>query len=225
VVGSGQALSGRGKGNEIDAHDVVVHVNNVPQPEFHADVGHRTDILFTSECAISDRYSNQDEIKFEVADGGETWCWSHDNCFNLKGAVFRCPFDYRNSCASDVMAGLVREAVAESYMALGFSRLEVSELVWHMRRPGTPYCCDPSTGFHAVVTMALTCASVDLYGFSGTTTIDGHGVTDGPPGYVGHGIEKEHELLHRMIDHSLPASDYPEATRSSWALTNVVLRD
>eukprot|EP00966_Prymnesium_polylepis_P045675 1057492-Prymnesium_polylepis.1 len=121
------------------------------------------------------------------------------------------------------MAGLVREAVAESYMALGFSRLEVSELVWHMRRPGTPYCCDPSTGFHAVVTMALTCASVDLYGFSGTTTIDGHGVTDGPPGYVGHGIEKEHELLHRMIDHSLPASDYPEATRSSWALTNVRL--
>eukprot|EP00966_Prymnesium_polylepis_P075021 1740378-Prymnesium_polylepis.1 len=221
VVGSGRVLRHKRLGSEIDAHDVVVHVNNVPDPEYREDAGSRTDILFTTMCALSDM-SNHDEIKFEIADGGEEFCWSRDPCHNVKGVVFRSPFDPHNSCAGDHGVNVIRDASEESAFGLGFSSLEASQLAWHVRRADTPYCCDPSTGFHAVLTMALECNHLDLYGFSGSTTIDGHG---GEGGYLGHEIEKEHLALYRMIDHTLAAGDYTDALRDRWTSTNLTLKD
>ena len=40
------------QGPQIDAHDVVVHVNNKPTREYQQDMGTRTDLLFTTLCAV-----------------------------------------------------------------------------------------------------------------------------------------------------------------------------
>ena len=69
---------------------------------------------------------------------------------------------------------------------------------------------------HAILTFALACDSLTLYGFSGEGTIDAHEMSGV------HNIELEHALLQRLIDFSLPASAFPsEQTRVAWAATKV----
>ena len=75
-------------------------------------------------------------------------------------------------------------------------------------------------GLHALLTMAFACKEVDLYGFSGSTTIDGHPITDE------YGIEFEHAAIAMLIDRTLPRYDYPdEATRLAWSRTTVRYAD
>ena len=55
VVGSSNVLSGAGHGAAIDAHDVVVRMNEAPTATFEEDVGARTDVRFVGlarECNI-----------------------------------------------------------------------------------------------------------------------------------------------------------------------------
>ena len=44
IVGSGPSERGRGRGHEIDAHDVVIRINNHTVKGFEADYGTRTDV-------------------------------------------------------------------------------------------------------------------------------------------------------------------------------------
>ena len=55
-------------------------------------------------------------------------------------------------------------------------------------------------------------------GFTGTDTYDGR--TEG----VVHNIEGEHRVLHRLINKSIPLSEFPdETTFRAWETTNVSL--
>lgn len=99
---------------------------------------------------------------------------------------------------------------------MGMSACFVSELVHYVRRKGTPYAGKPTTGFHAVATMAFVCEQVDLYGFSGDATMDGHRISED------HQIEREHAVLRTLIEHALPLTEFPsEETYFAWARTRV----
>ena len=87
-------------------------------------------------------------------------------------------------------------------MAIGISAPFVARTVAHLRREGTVYHDEPSTGLHAIYTMALLCESVDLYGFEGDGTIDHH--------FIGHTIRMEHRLMRLLANHSLPDADFPD---------------
>ena len=54
VVGSSGAMLAAERGAEIDAHDVVAHVNSLPHPDLFATLGSRTDLFFGTLCTIED---------------------------------------------------------------------------------------------------------------------------------------------------------------------------
>ena len=208
VVGSGANLAGRGLGTEIDAHDVVVHVNNIPTLANAADQGSRTDVLFSTLCNFVDNECTGStdwswcEVHQEIQGGGEVTCPVYTT-YN------RCPFHaafYRNqvldSC-SERLSILERAASSTATIGLAMSSEFVSRTAHHMRRRSGNYCCDPSTGFHAVLTIGMLCNTVDLYGFHGTASVDGHP--------IGHDIMTEHALLRQVVNRSLPDEDYPSA--------------
>ena len=92
----------------------------------------------------------------------------------------------------------------------------VTRLVHHVCRDGTPYAGKPTTGFHALVAMAFACQSVELYGFSGSETYNGHQVSPD------HGLEAEHAAIAALINRTLSPADYPdEETAVAWERTNV----
>lgn len=72
----------------------------------------------------------------------------------------------------------------------------------------------PTTGFHALLTMALACKSVRLYGFAGSANLDGHGIS------ASHGIAQEHLLLDRLVAHTLRM---PASLRDAWATADVTV--
>ena len=54
----------------------------------------------------------------------------------------------------------------------------------------------PTTGFYALVMLALSCKSLRLYGFSGSTSADEHVITGD------HNINGEHQLIHAISPES-----------------------
>jgi len=195
LVGSGASLLGRGYGAAIDAHDVVVHVNNIPASHMHGDMGSRTDVLFSTPCNVG----HEDEtMEIEHFNDGEWICNTAGGC-PFRAAVFRSPVA-PNSC-SDGERARIERAGSTSSIGLGVGSKAASDQARHFRREGTDYCCEePSTGLHALVSLALTCRVVRLYGFRGSETFDGH--------FEGHDIEKEHALERAMIEVRLDRSDF-----------------
>ena len=176
-------------------------------------MGARTDVLFGTLCAewLSE---DSDRLVLEFANGGDDHCYSYGaaQC-PFPAVVFRSAALDGGSC--DGSDALVR-AAPRSHLAFGVSARFASELVHHVRRSDGAYPGKPTTGFHAVATMALACGEVELYGFSGSTTIDGHVMT------ADHNIEAEHGALRRLIEHTLPDGDYPsEQTRIEWSRTRI----
>ena len=227
VVGSGAVLRGRGLGSEIDAHDTVVHVNKIPTEALWADMGNRTDVLFNTLCAVhevdhSDLWPDDTEqwpdigIRIGMQGGDqEIECSSRGDCWGIKAVIFR---NYnRDSCGGDRSASWIKEAARNSHFALGFSADFISTAAHYLQREGSPYCCDPSTGFHAALTMAFACESVQLFGFGGDSTIDGH-----HGGNVGHGIEAEHALLHVLARHQLTASELGSTFGALWPRAQLI---
>ena len=207
VVGSGAALAGTFLGSQIDSHDVIVHVNNLPELLMRPHSGSRTDVLFSTLCNERIEAAGRPSIKLGH---GQGWCDTHGTC-PFTAAIFR----------SDVFDPLcihntIIDSSGESRANLGMSACFVSELVHYVRRKDTPYAGKPTTGFHAVATMAFVCEQVDLYGFSGSATVDGHGISED------HQLEREHAVLRALIEHALPMTDFPsKETYFAWARTRV----
>ena len=122
----------------------------------------------------------------------------------------------RDSCGGGRAREWIERANRDSTFALGYSRDPVSEAAHALRAQGTPYCCDPSTGLHAVLTMGLACESVELFGFAGSTTIDDHP--------EGHAIEAEHALLRKLADKELPAENFNDWLRPLWPYVNLIYK-
>lgn len=72
----------------------------------------------------------------------------------------------------------------------------------------------PTTGFHAVLAFALECGRLDLYGFKGELTADGHLMS------ADHGIEREHAILDKLSRREQVAN-MPQWLRRRWASTRV----
>ena len=211
VIGSGANLHGRGFGPAIDAHNVVVHVNNVPLAANAADQGSRTDVLFSTLCNFDDArctggYDAEScVINLEYQGGGQRKCHlnDHDNC-PFQVAMFRGRAG--NSCGEG--RDKLSRAASTSTIGLAISQDFVSNTVHYLRRPGSDFCdpigndCEASTGLHAILTFAMLCTSVDLYGFHGTGTIDNHG--------IGHDVPMEHALLRQLVNQSLPDAAFPD---------------
>ena len=207
---------------------MVVHVNNVPIAANAADQGSRTDILFSTLCNFEDRdctggYNARScQISLEYQGGGQRLCRldDHDNC-PFQVAMFRGRAG--NSCGEG-RDKLVR-ASSTSTIGLAISQDFVSNTVHYLRRPGSEYCnpsdipsCDASTGLHAILTFAMMCTSVDLYGFQGTGTINNH--------VIGHDVSMEHALMHRLVNRSLPDAAFPDAQMAlRWRDTRVAYGD
>lgn len=68
LVTSGASVLGTGWGKLIDAHDVVVRLNNAPSHSFGADVGFRTDLRYTNGF-----YEGFREVDSEAVIAGK-WC-------------------------------------------------------------------------------------------------------------------------------------------------------
>jgi len=236
LVGSGAVLSGRELGAEIDgSHDYVVHINNIPRASQAADMGHRTDIFFTTLCTVSrpdwdnvevekrpvnDEDDDMDETC--VLDDGRHRCNQGGHPF--RAVVFRAPQD--NGWCPDDAEDMVQDAARETSLPLGMSKDFISQAAHYLRRDDDDaphadlYRGKPTTGLHAMLTMALACQSLTLYGFSGSATADGHRMSED------HGIEREHALLHALVDHSLPTSAFPPHSpiAGHWWRTNVTFR-
>ena len=232
---SGPPLWGRSKSKKIGSKSISEHlttpfsarstVNNIPTDDLRADMGTRTDILFTTGCAIievdrTNRWPAQgdDEIEIEVQGGGAVTCYSHDKCYGVKAVLFRSY--HRDSCGGGRASEWVKVASksGDARFGLGFASDFVSRMA-HALRVG-PYCCDPTTGFHAVLTMAFMCGTVELYGFSGTSTINNH-----HGGNVGHGIEQEHALLRALANRTVPDQYMPDELRTLWSDTHIIYND
>ena len=223
VIGSGKSLYGKNLGAQIDAHDVVMHVNNIPLPEEHVDLGSRTDILFSTFCAAkhAKHKTTGGYDGFSVAYRTEPSPVYSDVCQTVGG--YPCPFPalvFRSSildatCQSKHKAEEMSRFTTAVTMC-GTPPSMVSRLVHHVRRDGTPYAGKPTTGFHALVAMAFACQSVELYGFSGSETYNGHQVS------ADHGLEAEHAAIAALINRTLSPADYPdEETAVAWERTNV----
>jgi len=189
-----------------------------------ADQGSRTDMMFTSLCAVRQvdigRDWPDDEdcddyecgVDIEVSGHGEEICYTGDACHGIKAMVFRSW--HADSCGGGRAKEWIDLAARRSSFGLGFSAARVSEAIHYLEREGGPFCCDPTTGAHAVLTMALACETVVLYGFAGIGTIDGHHETLGTD-HDGHGVNAEHRLYHALQAHKLPEAD---VTPALWPL-------
>ena len=71
---------------------------------------------------------------------------------------------------------------------------------------------DPSTGFHAVLTMAFQCKRLTAFGFDGDATYDGHEITPEHP------IAIEHVLL-RLLQRGGAIAGLPRG----WERTQLVM--
>ena len=236
VIGSGAALRGRSLGPEIDANDVVVHVNNRPDPSDRHDMGSRTDILFTTpnaynshwDCSASEpfRPNSNCMLDVEYMHAGEDKCCSGDPCHydvcSVRGVLFKNEGG-EDACPTHIRRDLERTS-SGSLISLGVAASFTGDLAVYFRRTGSPYHGtprpgtvehpgDPSTGLHAVITMAFACDIVTLYGFRGDATIDGH-----HGGYAGHSIAAEHVLLQDLANHTVAAEHFVEpAYYERWA--------
>lgn len=68
LVTSGSNILKTGWGGAIDAHDVVVRLNNAPSKKFEKDVGSRTDLRYTNGY-----YEGSRDSKLEAVIAGK-WC-------------------------------------------------------------------------------------------------------------------------------------------------------
>lgn len=246
VIGSGAALRGRGLGPQIDAHDVVIHVNNRPDPSDRNDMGSRTDILFTTpnayqglgDCGGTAPFMRDGNcmLGIEYMHVGEDRCCTGDPCrydvCTVQGVLFKSYDGYPIHCPVPGQEWTAREymerASSSSLIALGQAAPFTGQLATHFRREGSPYHGvpapgtheqpgDPSTGLHAVITMAFACTNVTLFGFRGSSTIDGH-----HGGYAGHSIAAEHLLLQDLADHTVAAEHFVQpAYYERWRTVNL----
>lgn len=65
---SGSSILKTGWGKAIDAHDVVVRLNNAPSSKFAKDVGARTDLRYTNGF-----YEGSRDMELEGVIAGK-WC-------------------------------------------------------------------------------------------------------------------------------------------------------
>jgi hypothetical protein len=178
LVGASGLMKGSNAGEDIDDHTAVIRLNRMPTPEFHSDFGARTDVLYLSK-----------EWGGAVAlMGGEnprtSMCEDVPGCTQVavltRGDLGLC--DPGNMASTwgptHPLVGCTHTNVSRM-VATGFSTLN-----------GTL----ATTGLHALFTFLPVCGELDLYGFGGTSTADGHTESEG------HNLREEHHIQAKVIN-------------------------
>lgn len=220
VVGSSNVLSGAGHGAAIDAHDVVVRMNEAPTATFEEDVGARTDVRFVGlarECNIVEllyREATRDETSTLVVHPTELALAFHlvNATFGAFGARLKPRLARRLAVMRPSFCGHVARRWMNAYSD-DLTRAH-SENV------------QPSTGLLATAFAAHAgCAAVDLYGFgwshgagprwyydraatcpskaSYKTTKNGGAVEPLPYWFPDHDFDFETRLLRDLADHGV----------------------
>ena len=244
MVGGGHGVLERMRGDEIDAHDVVIRVNRLVcragAPDCHMPassqvdtryLGSQTDLLVLDRCFAGrqEEYLNEEEddgYRFafygDGSDRGLGQCHPsgyHADCpfsaLVYKGATPWMDHDYCTGEHAHV-SDLRRKVSHSREVAFGIMTDELMDGVAAMRgyRTGDTEYDKPTTGFYAVVALAPLCKELDLYGFSGDTTADGHVISSD------HSIAREHALLRDLSEHR-PIASMPESLRAVWPSTRL----
>lgn len=207
MVGSAASLQGQARGPEIDAHDTVVRMNRLPPPELHRDMGQRTDIYFKN--LLSDFTHNRTRVWYMEAPSKQRkgksnnppggWCQHRHP--SKKGCEFGAIL-YEG--ASKEQQRKLKWLSPRPEMSLPYARqsdlLHVAEHSFALFGDGKKV---PSAGFKAFLTCAVLCNSISLYGFAGTSTLDGHFLA-----HTRHDLEMEHAVLERLAAGEIRDADF-----------------
>jgi len=216
LVGSSEALRGKGLGAVIDMHDTVIRINRLPLPQHYADFGQKTDIYFGEPGYGFGNPGYEEHVNFYSDEsGGKYTIQSFENEVNKVKARVNCSLaDGGEACgrfATLIMKGADAERFNKNPLPFR-ERFPLNEPGWTPRSTAFPvgYQTDdintaafkvlgekqPSNGFHAFLTFAPLCASMALYGFEGTGTYDGHDMNPV------HALDKEHAIYQRLMERS-----------------------
>lgn len=177
-----------------------------------ADLGQRTDVYVLDRC-----YGPEGTfVDVEYVGGFHVHC-------DLRGA---CPFRaivfrgnnqrWESGCVGQVQGNDgMRASAYDSRVAVGIEMDSTLNAVLDLRAFEPPETNKPTTGLHAVVMMAFACATVRLYGFAGSTTLDGH------PMHVSHNIDAEHALLAFLASADVDELPASSEFRAAWRNTDV----
>jgi hypothetical protein len=193
IVGSGATLLGRHLGARIEAHQLVVRVNRLAEQASDADLGSRTDVLFSKLSRYDARTHTL--VPFATAGSKPIRC----PIVASQAPISKCPFraivfryDRSNNTNSLRVMTSLKTAALNSYLSLGLEHPDIYVAVHTIAGTNTS---EATTGFHAVHTFRTICGRISLFGFVGNATLDGHRI-------INHRLDLEHKLLHDMQIHA-----------------------
>mmetsp|Transcript_81683 Transcript_81683/g.229946 ORF Transcript_81683/g.229946 Transcript_81683/m.229946 type:complete len:318 (-) Transcript_81683:93-1046(-) len=195
LVGSSAALKGRGLGGEIDSHDTVIRVNRIPTEHFVLDFGSRTDVLFSGPRADGKDMFDKRVVRYRTFGGQVENCsFGAERCgftsMVFKGADF---VEYNRTWNQVWPKSEPGWKPRTSTFALGYQSDLVNIFAFKLLNRSKP--SRPSNGLHAFLTFGLMCKQMNLYGFAGQGTADGHRLD-----FNVHNLTREHELMRRVIN-------------------------
>lgn len=227
-MGSGHGLLDAPRGEEINSHDVVVRVNRIFHPSLNYGdpnlstqyLGNRTDIYFLDRCGAGKEDDDEDEdgFRYLLLGGGEGQCHSypvHPRDCPFRALVYRGNTDRSNGddCVGETNdIGPLADKARRSHIPIGIQNDRSVD--WVVDLIGYP-ATNPTTGFHAFLTLALSCKTLDLYGYNGTGSADGH---IAQLGWGNHNIVKEHQIIGSIIQHtSFGDTSFPQSMEEAWS--------
>jgi len=199
LVGSSADMTNKSLGEEIDKHDTVIRVNRIPTPEYSADFGNRTDILFTGAMAQGRPTFRPAGQSYQDFGGTLRACpWLGQDC-PFRTVVLKAGDRYE--CGSSFekrfppwSPGWVP---SPSDIVVAHQTDELNTLAYLLLRYDE-YRNRPTNGFQAFLTFAYACERLDTYGFSGRGTADSHAVSPI------HSMDREHHVMRRISEDRFP---------------------
>lgn len=188
LVGGSTDLLGKGLGPAIDRHDTVIRVNRVPTEEYFKDFGNRTDVFFAGAKAEGRHMYNLAGQYFRSMGGSYHLCeFSAEDCpfraLVLKGVDHpRHPRAWESKYPCEKPGW--RPEADDLRWPLGYQGYVLNTFAFDLLEGDRP-----TNGFHAFLTFLLACEELDVYGFSGGETADGHKMS------AQHKLGREHEIM------------------------------
>jgi hypothetical protein len=174
LVGCSSVLVGSGSGKQVDAYDAVIRINRMPPGDMASDLGTKTDVFFINhEDALSETV---DVLQSDSATPKRISCRELDGC---RSAAVVQRGDWR--CDPQEMAG----HWGQDHSMIACVRGNISSIGWSFE---SLQGFQPSTGFQAFLAFLPLCQELDLFGFEGLATADGH------KEWTGHNLEEEHRI-------------------------------
>jgi hypothetical protein len=207
LIGASGEMKGSRKGAEIDGHTAVIRINRVPTEEFRADFGSRTDFLYVNHEIVGEFFPSVPLMGGENAE--LTPCRMAAGC-PTAGIIARGDLV---KCDPDRMA----EQWGPTHPVIGCTHRNISRMV--ATGFSTLHGKLATTGLLAFFTFLPVCSELNLYGFGGVSTADGHSEWLG-----GHNLFQEHLIQDHIIArrwNELPLRiKYPEI---DWIRTHAAL--